>query len=110
MYGDHLTSWSWWEPEFPLPEASHQPDPEELGGEGQEDHEGYPGLAFAGLEQTLPVSPHTIGIDSVGVRVNEIDGDPQIWLSQEVMFVLFLQGGCFVLNKPGWENMPVTLL
>lgn len=104
-----LTSWSWWEPESPLPKASHQLDPEELGGEGQEDHEGCPGLAFAGLEQTLPASPRTIGIDAVGVRVDEIDGDPQVWLSQEVVFVLFLQGSCFVLNKPGWEHMPVVL-
>lgn len=41
-----------------------------------------------------------IGVDAVGVRIDEIDGDPQVWLSQEVMFVLFLQGSGFVLDEP----------
>lgn len=41
-----------------------------------------------------------IGIDAIGIRVDEINGDPQVRLSQKVMFVLFLQRSCFILNKP----------
>ena len=68
-----------------------------------------PRPALAGLKQTLPVSSHTIGIDAIGVRVDEINGVPQVRLSQKVMFVLFLQRSCFILNKPGWENMPIII-
>lgn len=57
--------------------------------------------AFASLKQALPASLHTIGVNAVGVRVDKVDGDPQVWLSQEVMFVLFFQGSRFVLNEPG---------
>lgn len=67
------------------------------------------GLAFAGLEQALPAFPHTIGVDAVGIRVDEVNGDPQVWLSEEVVFVLFFQGSCFVLDKPGWGNIPIMV-
>lgn len=67
------------------------------------------GLAFAGLEQALPPFPHTVGVDAVGIRVDEVNGDPQVWLSEEVVFVLFFQRSRFVLDEPGWGNVPITV-
>lgn len=60
-----------------------------------------PGLTFTSLKQALPAFLHTVGVNAVGIRVDEVNGDPQVWLSQEIMFVLFFQGSCFVLDKPG---------
>lgn len=60
--------------------------------------------AWPGLWQALLASSRTIGVDAIGVGIDEVDGDPQIWLSQEVVFVLLLQRRCFVLNKPGWRG------
>lgn len=66
-------------------------------------------MAFAELKQALPISLHTIGVNAVGVRIDEVDGDPQVWLSQEIMFMLFFQRSCFVLDKPEWEHMPMMV-
>lgn len=66
-------------------------------------------LALAGLEQPRPAFSHTIWVNAVGVRVDEVNGDPQVWLSQEVVFVLFFQGSRFVLDEPGWGNIPIMV-
>lgn len=38
-------------------------------------------------------------VDAVGVWIDEINCDPKVWLSQELMFVLLFQGCGFILYK-----------
>lgn len=42
----------------------------------------------------------TIGVYAVGVWVDEINGDPEVWFSQELVLVLLLERSGFILNKP----------
>lgn len=43
----------------------------------------------------------TIRVNAVRIRVDQINGDTQVRLRQQVMLVLLLQRGGFVLDKPG---------
>lgn len=48
----------------------------------------------------------TPGVDPVRVGVDEVDGDAQVRLGQEVVLVLLLQGRGLVLHEPGGPKPP----
>lgn len=42
----------------------------------------------------------TVGVYAIGVWVDEINGDPKVWFREEIMLMLFLKRGGFILYKP----------